>query len=324
MLAPASNHVSSLRFALRGLLAALGALAVIGCSHTVGYETTAENVDLAPHRLPVRVAVLRMVDVRAQDEVKTDAAFLSKWDHSEDSDFDDADLPAAISQMAARHLDASGIFAKVEYVSDVPLNADPDALAKLHALGYDAVVVASIEHFSGNRRWDLARGGVFMLAGPIGTAANLAMGHRAGGLVTFNPITIVSTTSGLVVWTGQATGDYQTTTYITGTAPGYANEALKVALNDFSHRLDGESEDIAQRLTVRREEVAGPLTPGQEAAPTLLDRALNPAKAGVRAAGTAASKAGEAVDNVFDSIFGGGKKDEKPDENPDEKQDEPK
>ncbi len=158
--------------------------------------------------------------------------------------------------------------------------------------------------------------GVFMLAGPIGTAANLAMGHRAGGLVTFNPISIVSTTSGLVVWAGQAYGDYQTTTYITGTAAGYANDALKVALNDFSHRLDSESEDIAHRLTVRREEVAGPSTPEEEPDPTLLDRALNPAKAGVRAAGTAASKAGEAVDNLFDSVFGSGKKDEKKDEKP--------
>lgn len=320
MLATPSNHVPGLRFTLRGLLAAVCALAVVGCSHTVGYETTAENVDLAPHRLPVRVAVIRMTDLRAQDEVKTDSAFLSQWDSSEDSDFDDADLPAAISEMTAKHLDASGIFAKVTYVPDVPSKMDDSALAKLRALGFDAVVVASIEHFSGNRRWDLARSGLFMLAGPIGSAANLALGHRAGGLVTFNPISVVSTTTGLVVWTGMATGDYQTTTYITGTAPGYANEALKVALNDFSHRLDGESGDLAARLTVRREEVAGPAVPAEESDPSIFERALNPAKAGVKGAAKAASKAGEAVDKVFDGIFGGGKKDEEKDE----KQDEPK
>lgn len=304
MLASASNRHPSVRFASRALAAAFFALAAVGCTSTVGYETNPENVDLSAHRLPVRVAVLRMADARPQEQIATDGEFLSWWDKTEDEDWDHEDLAGAISLQAAKHLDASGIFASVTYVPTITGTPDPAALAELHAQGYDAAMVATIEHFTGTRRWDLTRGGIFALGGPIGTAANLALGHRAGGLVVFRPLMLVRTADGFTIWHGEAFGDFEETTYITGTAPGYANEALKLALNDLTKRFDTDSGDLAVKLSTRREELALPAGPPEEAEdPTLVDRAVNPAKAGVQGAAKAATKAGEAIDKFFDGVI---------------------
>ncbi|MEK7866612.1 MAG: hypothetical protein AAB434_07995 [Planctomycetota bacterium] len=300
----ASNRHRLARFTCRALAAALLGLAAIGCTSTVGYETNPENVDLSAHRLPIKVAVLRMADARPQEQIATDGEFMSWWDKTEDEDWDHEDLAGAISLQAAKHLDASGIFASVTYVPHITGAPDAAALAELHAQGYDAAMVATIEHFTGTRRWDLTRGGVFALGGPIGTAANLALGHRAGGLVVFRPLMLLRTTDGFTIWHGEAFGDFEETAYFTGTAPGYANEALKLALNDLTKRFDTDSGDLAVRLSTRREEVTLPGGPIEEAAdPTLVDSAVNPAKAGVQGAAKAASKAGETIDKFFDGVI---------------------
>jgi len=304
VIASASNRHRLVRFASRALGAAILGLVAVGCTSTVGYETNPENVDLSSHRLPIKVAVLRMADVRPHEQVVTDSEFMSWWDKTEDEDWDHEDLAGAISLQAAKHLDASGIFASVTYVPTITGNPDAAALAELHAQGFDAAMVATIEHFTGTRRWDLTRGGVFMLGGPIGTAANFALGHRAGGLVVFRPVVLLRTTDGFAVWGGEGVGDFEETAYFTGTAPGYANEALKVALNDLTKRFDTDSGELAVKLSTRREELALPAAPGEEPAdPTLLDHAVNPAKAGIQGAAKAATQAGEAIDKFLDGVI---------------------
>lgn len=301
MLASPINRRPPARFALA---AAILGLAAIGCTSNVGYETTLENVDPSSHRLPIHVAVLRMTDVRPEEQVVSDSEFLSWWDKTEDEDWDDEDLVGAISLQAAKHLDASGLFGRVTYVSHITGTPDDAALAELRAQGYDVAMVATIEHFTGTRRWDLARGGVLALGGPIGSAANLALGHRAGGLVVFRPLMLVRTSDGFTVWHGEAIGDFEETTYLTGTAPGYANEALKLALNDLTRKLDADSQSLAVRLDTRREAIVPPTSPPEAPEdPTLLDHVLNPAKAGVQGAAKAATKAGEAVDKFFDGVI---------------------
>lgn len=304
MLPMGINRLNLARFASAAALAALLGLSAIGCTSTVGYETTQENVDPSTHRLPVSVAVVRMADLRPPEEIDADSEFLTWWDKTEDEDWDHEDLAGAISLHAAKHLDASGVFSRVTYVPHITGVPGEAALAELRHQGYDAVLVATIEHFTGTRRWDLARGGVLAIGGPIGTAANMALGHRAGGLVVFRPVMLIRTSDSFTVWRGEAIGDFEETTYFTGTAPGYANEALKLALNDLTRKLDADSGDLAVRLETRREAIAAPVAPPEEAEdPTILDHLVNPAKEGIQGAAKAASRAGETVDKLFDGVI---------------------
>lgn len=255
-------------------------VALVGAGCTT-HIRAADPPALARTATPVRVAVVRLADARPAGEVAFEPKWLEWWDATRDSRWDDKDVPEAISRTLAQYLETAGLYAQVRYE---PLRAEEIGSEQLNTLaiaGYDLVLVGRLEHFRGTRRQDVARGLAAGAAGPIGSTANVVLGHHVDAEVAFRPVRALGTRDGREIWSGEAAGAVTDVAYFPGDAKSYAIEALTKAMADMATRLDRDAALIAAATgTVVCERPAPPASKPRK--PNLLDHTASTLKGGAR------------------------------------------
>lgn len=285
---------------LLALMSVAGLLVgTVGCHTTIGHDA-GECVEVSSHEVRARVAVLRFVDRRPEEERWRPNEFFTWWDVTTDGWWDEADVAGAVSEEIVRRLRESGLYAQVDYVASGGESFGPDMAQSLREKGYDAVLCGEIVHFHGERRQDFARGALLSLAGPAGSGAGFLMGHQARGLTTLDSVRLARTHDGEVVWEGRAQSDINESSYLFEDAGTYANRSLDLAITDLHAQMDGQAPGIAAGLRV--EVRASVAARGEVGSGTSL--VVAPFQAGVDGVKQIGKEAGKVVDSAIDVIFG--------------------
>lgn len=185
--------------------------ATVGCASRPKYDLAKHNIYIAEQKIPLRVAVTTFTDARPQEERTVEARkakggsqnaeeYLDSYTY--DEDFVDSEVAGPLSDMTARHLDESGLFADVDYVA-VPSDQVTTERAKNGDFKeFDAVLVGKMTHMWGYMYKSMLRQALFLPMGGTGLTLNTVIPAPIRGEAELTDVKLISTKDGRILWEG--------------------------------------------------------------------------------------------------------------------------
>ena len=174
-------------------------------------------------------------DLRTEDEHDGTFSATKKYLYTKDKLFK-KNIDQQVSDALIKHLQKAKMFDEVVFQDfDDDLFESPGKISALKAQGFDVAIQGDLYHLYGYR----SSSGVASFFGLAGLMIEALINHKVvGGRAAYGEVKFIDLNSGLGVWQGNFSYDYEDRVIFYGEPPSYAIKALKEINDQLTQKLD--------------------------------------------------------------------------------------